>query len=156
MSGTGSVHGTAGVIVSGRSCAPRLLDAVRRDAWILVLPHAQHQPTLFTQQTVTAAIPLPIGVDFVAPPLGVGLRRCAVIRAAVPEASVDLDGEPRPAEEDVWPTWHSADVDPESEPSSVQFGAQRKLWPRPRCCETGHECRNLRAGRRRAGSRGHS
>ena len=56
-----------------------------------MLPEPQHCPALRPQHVISVSITLLIRYYFLAPPICVGLRPGSVLRAAVPETSIDED-----------------------------------------------------------------
>lgn len=81
----------------------RLYNAIRRGAGILVLPDAHDCPSGLGETPVGISIALAIPLDLRAPPLGIRRRPRHVQRAAMPEAAIDEDCYPRPAEHQVGP-----------------------------------------------------
>ena len=71
---------------------------------ILVLPHPHDGPARLAQPAIGVCISGLVRLKLLPPPVLVRARHRAVIRAAVPEASVDEDGDPRPAEDEVGPS----------------------------------------------------
>lgn len=67
----------------------------------LVLPDANHFPTAFPQSGIHAAVASPVGRDLVAPERRVGLRLGGVLGAAVPETTVDEDGDAETPEHEI-------------------------------------------------------
>lgn len=56
---------------------------------VVVLPESQHRPAVLSEDFVHAAVSVPIGVDLLAPPVGIGFGCRGVDGAAVPEAAVE-------------------------------------------------------------------
>ncbi len=82
--------------------ADRLLDVLGNIVSVLVLPAADDGPASGAEPLIGVSIPLLIALDFLRPVPAVGsMNAPAVLGAAVPEASVDEDGDPWPREHDV-------------------------------------------------------
>ena len=93
---------------------------VRRNTRIVVLPEPQHLPASFSELFIDSAIPSHVPIELVLPPFAIVLRNGAVLRTAVPEATVDEDGNLRGAEYDVWSTAHSRqDLSVDTKPQSL-------------------------------------
>jgi hypothetical protein len=70
---------------------------------VLVLPHSDDSPAGVGKAPVGVSIALAIPLDLRAPPLGIRRGPRHVQRAAMPEAAIDKDCYPRPAEHQVGP-----------------------------------------------------
>jgi hypothetical protein len=66
-----------------------------------MLPDPHDLPASAFQRLGTAAVAFTVGVKLPPPPLPVPLRQHSVLRAAVPEATIDVDGDLRWAEHDI-------------------------------------------------------
>ncbi len=77
------------------------LDGGGRLPWVVVLPEAEDRPSRFPQGSVRVPVPRDIGGDLLGPERLVRRGRRVVLRAAVPEAPVDEDRDPWPAENQV-------------------------------------------------------
>lgn len=107
---------------------------------VLVLPNSETAPPVLFEERVDSSITFSVGVQLVAPPLTVVLRKRGVFRAPVPEATVDEDGHSCSREHEVSPASHERDraaVDAVPEASPMQLPAQRQfglgvtLWLSP-------------------------
>jgi len=79
----------------------RLLDRACSRLGCVVLPHSYDTPASLFELRVGVCVSSAIRLDLLAPPLGVLLWPCAVLRTPVPEAPVDENGDPEPWERDV-------------------------------------------------------
>lgn len=80
----------------------------------LVLPDSDDGPAELTERRIGAPISSDVCVELLAPPLRVVLRRCGVLRTAMPEAAVDEDRDLLFGEADVGPRakrWREPEVD---------------------------------------------
>lgn len=67
----------------------------------LMLPDAHHRPAGFAKRCVYPSIPGDVCLELRAPELRVGLRPGRVLRTAMPEAAIDVDGDPLLQEHEV-------------------------------------------------------
>ena len=91
---------------------------------IFVFPDPDNCPAGLGQQGIGCAVAPHVGVEFVAPPVRIGLGEGLVFGASVPEASVHKNSDPGPSEDDIGPgspdLWEG-DVYTVSEPPPVEF-----------------------------------
>ncbi len=73
----------------------------RRTIRVRVFPHPNDEPASGAQECVRFCVPIAIGLNFLDPPGPVALRRRAMDRAAVPEASIDEYGHSGSSKHDV-------------------------------------------------------
>lgn len=88
-----------------------------------MLPDSKRRVAEFAELVVGVAVPRPIPANFVQPEVGSGLRNYEVGVTAVPEAAVDEDIEPDPAEDDVGsatPVEWQLDVNPVPQSSPMK------------------------------------
>lgn len=90
------------------SACPRLRHGISGPLHVGVLPEAQDEPALAHEVRVGLAIPLDIASQLSPPPGCVADRLGRVVRASMPEAPVDEDGDARAREEDVGATAREA------------------------------------------------
>lgn len=64
-------------------------DAICCGLRVLMLPDPDHLPPQFSEMRVGLAITLHVAGQLAGPPLRVGLRRGLVLRASVPEATIN-------------------------------------------------------------------
>lgn len=128
---------------------PRHLDSVSCHPHVLVFPDPQNQPVQVSQSPVIASVPLPVGRDLCAPPLGIGFRGDRVLGTAVPEASVDLNCDLRPAKNDVGSSRKTTNVDTVSEATSMQLRPKISLGASSCRRQVRHERGDLLRRRRR-------
>lgn len=75
-------------------CSPGSDDTLQRVTHldrILVLPESQNGPAEGVQMLVGSSIPLDVPTKFLGPPLSIRLRNAQMLRAGVPEATIDED-----------------------------------------------------------------
>jgi len=143
--------------VSGGNDAPvgtldRLAHPVRDQCGILVLPGAQDSPSRLDKPTISVAIPGAIGLDLRPPPVRVCLGPGDVIRASVPEAAVDVDGDSPSREDDVCAAPEARNrsaVDTEAKPAPVKLGPHRELRGGVALARRLHPAQRIRRGCRR-------
>lgn len=135
------------------------VDPIGDDVDRLVLPGADHLPAGGRERCVNRTIPRDVAGELRAPIGPVRAGHIAVRRAAMPEATVNEDREPRTGEHDVRPDdpMRRADgqVDPKAQPPAVQLSAKGKLWATVAAAVAPHPCAYLVARRLRIGKRGH-
>ena len=100
-----------------------------------MLPDMHDNPPDIPKLSVLAAISGNILVELRSPPLGVVLRRRAVVWAAVPEAPIYEYGDPRPRQRDVGGPWKGSEVNPVPQAESVQRAPEGQFSSR---VSTGH------------------
>lgn len=110
-------------------------DLVGRDYWVSVLPDSEDIPIGGLKCFPLLLIPSLISLDLRPPIGGVGFRDVAVLGAAVPEASVNKDGETPGRENDVRSCLAAAaganwEIDAKSKPRSMQEGPDLTLGTR--------------------------
>lgn len=66
-----------------------------------MFPDPDAQPARFVEPLVCVAITCSVFYDLVRPVLGVAGRNCVMVRATVPEATVEEDRDPRSREDQV-------------------------------------------------------
>lgn len=76
-------------------------NTLRYRCWLLVLPHAYYTPAGVGERSVHRPIPRDVPLQLRAPVVAVRPRHVPVLRAAVPEASIDEYGQPRAGEDDI-------------------------------------------------------
>lgn len=81
-----------------------LLDPAGRGIRVLVLPDSDDAPAAGPKGSVRIGVAGPVGNDLATPELRIGPRPGSVLRATVPEASVDEDSDSRPAKDDIGST----------------------------------------------------
>lgn len=106
--------------------------------WCFVFPEAQNDPTGLREYAAGVVVSSLVCLDLGPPPVLVGLWGCAVQGTAVPETSIDEDGNAHLDETDVCSSAKSRDwllVDCIGEPESIQCFAQKLfcLGPAPTC-----------------------
>lgn len=69
-------------------------DSLRRLARVLVFPNPNTYPTRFCETTIRVTVARLISANLVRPEACVGYRDGVVLRATVPEATVEKDGDP--------------------------------------------------------------
>ena len=112
-----------------------------------MLPDVQRFPPHGTEFAILPCVPFAIRGNLVCPPCRVGLGSNSVLRTAVPETTVDKDGQPQPDDDDVGTTGKIATVQPESDPAPVKFPSQYDLRTSVSAREALHEPAHRFAGR---------
>lgn len=95
-----------------------------------MLPDVNDSPPEILELCVLAAIAGNILVELRSPPLGVVLRRRAVVWAAVPEAPIYEYRDPRPRQRDVGGPWKGSEVNPVTQAEPVEFTPHGQLRSR--------------------------
>lgn len=121
---------------------------------VFVLPYADRRPTLGSESRLDLSVSLHVSCELGLPVGAVHPRHVRVLRAAVPEAAVDEDGETRAGEGDVnsyRPPARDSDriVAAEAEPGAVKGRAESELGPSVPLSVALHD-----RGRRRRGGMG--
>src|SRR5829696_3259520 len=123
------VHRTRASSRSARSSGRRV--SVSDLGYVLVLPGAEHLPAVTCERAVDSTVSGDVASELRLPVRGVRTWRVAVVRAAVPEAAVDEDGEARAREDHVGSndSGRSRDwvIDPEAQPTSVELRPQSQF-----------------------------
>lgn len=96
---------------------------------VFVLPKPEHGPTALLQPRCGVAVSLDVRLDLVAPPLRVRLRPSAMLRTAVPEATVHEYDETRADECEIGASSRAREwpVHTVSKSQSVEGGANGEL-----------------------------
>ena len=97
---------------------------------VFVLPEPKNRPPQLHQMTIGVPVALDIPAEFGLPPIGIVLRSDPVLRATVPEASIDEDGDPRGAEEQIRASSRhirQGRIDSIPESAAVQLSPQREF-----------------------------
>lgn len=112
------------------ACPNRLLNRIGSCQEVLVLPEPQNSPPLCAQPVVGVGITGLVASQFLLPPGAVVLGVRAVLRAPVPEASVDKHCHSRSREEKIcspaWDDWQRG-IHPVTQASAVDFTANSQL-----------------------------
>lgn len=125
---------------------PLLRNALRNDRRILMLPDVQGFPSHGAEFTIFSRVSFAVRGDLVCPPCCVGLGRDGVLRTAMPETTVDEDGQPQLDDDDVGTTRKIATVQPETDPPPVEFSSQHHLGTSVRARQALHEPADRFAG----------
>lgn len=132
------------------------LDPVRGSVGILVFPNPHHQPASGFECSLVAEVTLGIRPQFGLPPRSIRPWQGSVFGTRMPEAAVEIDGDPRSDEDYVRPnTGHTLDrsMEPKAKPSSVESGAQSDFGRRVPLSRRPHPTLGRRRARRWNGSR---
>lgn len=113
-------------------CPDRCVDELRRPNRVLVRPEAEHSPPIGFQCSGDARVARLVGCDLLVPVRAVGRRAGSVKGAPVPEATIDVDGNPASGKHDVWSDQASSlrsdrEVDAISKPKAVESSSQSQL-----------------------------
>ncbi len=130
------------------------LHFVRGCGHIVVLPHAYRLPPDLSETGVRVTIPSAVRLELPPPELSVSAGERGVLRAHVPKAAIDEDGDFLVREDEVGSTAAVDDelpLETEPEPTAVQLRAQSDLWRRVGTAGTTHPSAD--SGRRRDGPR---
>ena len=98
-----------------------------------MLPDSDDFPARCLQERIRLRIPLYVALELRSPVLLIRPGNRAMVRAKVPEATIDEDSDLRGAEDDVRPApdlLHRPDVDSVSKPEGMQLLPDRHLWTR--------------------------
>jgi len=115
------------------SSANGLEDDLRRRSGCLVLPEPQDQPSSLGEPAVGIGVTLTIGLELRRPPRAVGSRVSLMDGAGMPEAAIDVDGDPLSGKHHICAAPHTRNrgqVDSVAQSSSMQCGSQRELRSR--------------------------
>lgn len=130
------------------------LNGIRR---ILMLPEAEDQPASLCELRGCLAVPCPVAVDLGLPVVSIGHRCDEVLGAAVPEAPVDEDSDPKPCEHDGSPSAQSGSiwrvVDAEAKSGGMEEPSQSDLRLGVPSSVAEHRSPCALAARRRHGER---
>jgi hypothetical protein len=80
----------------------RLLDPFRCQRRVFMLPEAHHKPPRLIEGPVRLPVAFQVASKFGTPVRGIGTRWLEVLRAHVPEAPVDEDGDAGSGEDQIW------------------------------------------------------
>src|SRR5262249_17776209 len=147
-----------GALLSRPPRSHHVEDTVCGLAGVLVLPHANDEPARLYESEFVLPVANDGRLDLVRPPGAVRLRRRPVLRAAMPPAAVDEEGDALAGEHDIglasepfdWPP-----VDAVSEPASVKRSPDADLeLSVPTPVRLHRQARRLGCGRRRRGEAG--
>jgi hypothetical protein len=78
-----------------------MTNAVSHCDGVFVLPHAKDTPSLRRQRGIDRSVAAHVSFEFRKPVIRVGPRRRSMLRAPVPEATVDEDREPGACEDHI-------------------------------------------------------
>lgn len=95
-----------------------------------MLPNPDDRPSGLCEPAIGISIPSSIRFNLGAPELAVAVRLGCVLRASVPEAAVNEDGDPRWAEDDVNSAATVSEhgpIDSEPQPAGMQRPPQRNF-----------------------------
>lgn len=95
-----------------------------------MLPDVNDSPPEILELCVLAAIAGNILVELRSPPLGVVLRRRAMVWTAVPKATIYEYGDARPRQRDVGGPWKGSQANPVSQTEPVKFMPHGQLRSR--------------------------
>ncbi len=101
---------------------------------VIVLPESKHCPAAISQNCVHAAVPVPVGVDLVPPPVRIGFRGRAVSGTAMPETAVQEHDKSTTTPDDVASEFVAGErptVDPIAIAEGVQFPTNLQLHASP-------------------------
>lgn len=118
---------------------PQRLDAISDSGRILVFPGPHHDPSRLMQGRVVAPVPGNVRIQLGAPPIGIRPWSHCVVRAAVPEATINEDGDLRTSQCDVRVCRKFCHVHPVPEATAVQLVPQSQLRSCSLSSETRHE-----------------
>ena len=99
---------------------------------VFVLPEPQDEPARLEEQLVGLAISLAIARDLCPPIVGVGLGFLVVLRAAMPVATINEDGDTRWMEHEIGgpaKPWERPGRDPVAQATAVNQRANEKFGP---------------------------
>ena len=99
---------SAGVPGSGQSGSPESGDLRSHYFWAFMLPDMNGGPAQLTELLILTAVSLDVVIKLRLPPVMVVLGEHGMVRAHVPEASVNEDRDPGPREDDVRSTREGA------------------------------------------------
>jgi hypothetical protein len=109
-----------------------------------VLPYADNGPSRFCEQRIVAAIARDIAIDLMTPIKTVSLGNMTVLRAAVPEATIDEHGDTGRDKQDIClapkPRYRAL-MFPEAQASSVEYRAEQLLRRGITAAVTPHDSR---------------
>jgi hypothetical protein len=110
-----------------------ILNPNRGEDWIIVLPTPHHDPSCVYEQSVSFVVPLEGAADLPSPEVSVRPRDSVVLRAAVPEATVQEHRHPRCREHHVGGPSYGLDgstVDEVAQPARMNCAAECKFGTR--------------------------
>ena len=94
-------------------------------------------PAQLTELLILTAVSLDVVIKLRLPPVMVVLGEHGMVRAHVPEASVNEDRDPGPREHDVRPT-REGGLNPEAQTEAVERPSESQLGPRVASRHTAH------------------
>jgi hypothetical protein len=104
-----------------------------------VLPHAKNPPAKLLERSVYLPVATLVPENLADPEILIGLGYRAVLRAAVPKASVDENGNAMSSKHYVWrPRQRSSAIYSISISGTMQCRSKRYLWRCSRSPDAGH------------------
>lgn len=113
---------------STNSLAPQLLDPVCCRGHVVVFPDVDGLPPEPDEFCVLSPIPPLVGSELLPPPVGVVLRRDAMVGTSMPEAPVDENGDSCASERQVGCAGEPNEPDAVPESSTVELPSESQLW----------------------------
>ena len=107
-----------------------LADTIGYQADVLVLPRPDDDPASRLKRVIVGAVAVDVALQLGRPPANVALRWAEMLRAAMPEAAVDEDGDPCAGEDNIGTASDAAkrgEMLPEAQPAPMQLRTQRPL-----------------------------
>jgi hypothetical protein len=99
---------------------------------VLVLPGPDYGPPGFLEASINESIPLSVAAELWFPIVDIASGDVSVLRAGVPEASVNKDGNPVAGENDIWANRQiretQAIVHPKTKSVRMEGAAHGYLW----------------------------
>ncbi len=142
----GHLARSAGTLL--RTAGDSDLDCVDDRRGVLMFPEPENDPTGILEGLGGLCIPFLVADELRLPVLGVPDRVGAVNRAGMPEATIEVYGDPHSGEDDVGAgrkTWEWRDIHSVPEPAAMEFATYAKLERRVAATVGPHRLRRARS-----------
>ena len=109
------------------SGSPQLLDRIRSDNRVLVLPHMNYHPAQHAKLLVFLPVSGHVSLKLVSPPVAIVLRKDAMLRACMPEATIHENRYPSRSEHEIWTAGQQCKIYSVSKATAVQLVTYKHL-----------------------------
>ena len=109
------------------SGSPQLLDRIRRDDRVLMLPHMNYKPAQHVKLLVFLPVSGHVSLKLLSPPLAVVLRKDAMLRARMPETTIHEYRYPSRGEHEIWTAGQQYKIYSVSKATAMQLVTYKHL-----------------------------
>jgi hypothetical protein len=109
------------------SGSPQLLDRIRSDHRVLVLPHMNYHPAQYVKLLVFLPVSGHVSLKLLSPPLAVVLRKDAMLRARMPETTIHENRYQSRSEHEIWTARQQCKIYSVSKATAMQLVTYKHL-----------------------------